>query len=56
MIYTSAGMNPMKTLSLSMAFLLGVVFAGQMLGRSMASFVDETRSQQCQAGRVVVCD
>lgn len=46
----------MKTLSLSLAFVAGVVLAGQMLGRSMAGLVDDTRLQQCQAGVVTKCD
>lgn len=46
----------MKTLSLSLAFLAGVMLAGQMLGRSMAGLVDDARAQQCQAGVVTKCD
>jgi len=46
----------MKTTALALAFIAGVMLAGQMLGRSMAELVDDTRAQQCQAGLVTKCD
>jgi len=46
----------MKLAALTLAFIAGTVFAGQLLGQSMASVVDENRSQQCQAGLVTKCD
>jgi len=56
MIWISTGINPMKTTALALAFIAGVMLAGQMLGRSMAELVDDTRAQQCQAGLVTKCD
>jgi len=46
----------MKTASLLLAFFAGTLLAGQLLGRSMAGLVDDTRAMQCQAGRVTVCN
>jgi len=56
MIDASTGINPMKAATLTLAFIAGTMLAGQMLGRSMAGLIDETRSQQCQAGLVTKCD
>jgi len=46
----------MKILAISIAFIAGTIFAGQLLGQSMASLVEDTRSQSCLAGRVTLCD
>jgi len=46
----------MKAAALTLAFIAGTMLAGQLLGRSMASLVDDTRAQQCQAGIVTKCD
>ena len=43
-------------MKLIIAFSVGVIMAGQLLGRTMASIVDENRSQQCAAGVVTRCD
>ena len=46
----------MKFAALTLAFIAGIILAGQLLGRSMAGLVDENRSQQCQAGIATKCD
>ncbi|MFZ9327849.1 MAG: hypothetical protein ACO24H_10440 [Polynucleobacter sp.] len=46
----------MKLAALTLAFFAGTMLGAQLLGRSMASLVDENRSQQCQAGLVTKCD